>query len=139
MSKTNDELFDLAKKYVEEAERNAAANPTSEWIDIVIVEPNKKPYKKSIPNTLEAMQDIVGGWIEVVTLGSTKSGGRLSIILNEEGKLNDLPFNRRIVHFDILVGTFFITAYNMQGYNISLTDEECETFIRRFTPIEIYI
>jgi hypothetical protein len=140
MPKMNDDyLFELAKKVVEEAKANAAANPTSDHIQIVVVEPNKKPYKKLIPNKLESMNEIVGGYIEIVNLGKTKSGARLAITLNEEGKLCDLPFNRRIVDFDILVGAFFITAYNLQGDNISLSNDECEKLIRQFTPIEIYI
>lgn len=139
MLKNDFELINLARKFVEEADANAAKNPTSEHIKIVVVEPNRKPYRKDIPNTLEAMQDIVGGWIENVTIGETEKGARIGLVVNEEGKLIDLPFNRRIVHFDILVGTFFITAYNLQGDNVSLTEKECDQFIKRFTPLEIYI
>ena len=137
--KSNDELMELALHYVKAAEQDAQENPTSDSIQIVIVEPMKKPYKKTIPNTLEAMNEIVGGYIEIVRIGRTKTGAEMAITLNEEGKLIGLPFNRRIMKFDILVGTFFITAYNMVGDNISLPDEECEKLIRSFTPLEIYL
>ena len=63
----------------------------------------------------------------------------MAIVLNEEGKLEELPFNRHIVGFDILVGTFFITAYNLEGDNVSLTNEEVEKYIRTFSPIEVYL
>jgi hypothetical protein len=45
-SKTNDDLLKLAAEYVKAAEDNAAANPTSDLIQVVVVEPMTKPYKK---------------------------------------------------------------------------------------------
>lgn len=132
-------LMELARKYVEAAEENAALNPTSDSIQIVVVEPDRVPFALTIDNSLEAMQEIVGGYIENITVGKTEKGAQLGIVVNEEGKLIGLPFNRRIINFDILVGTFFITAYNLQGDNVSLSDEECAKIIRRFSPIEIYI
>ena len=55
-------LWDWHKKFVlPDAEQNAAVNPTSDSIQIVVVEPNMKPYKKIIPNKLDAMREIVGG------------------------------------------------------------------------------
>lgn len=139
MNREDEFLLELARKVVEEAEADALKNPTSAEIQIVVVEPNKKPYKKMMPNTLEAMNEIVGGYIEVLNIGKSKTGARVAITLNEEGKLMGLPVNRFIVGFDILVGTFFITAYNLEGDNISLSDQEANHFIKRFTPIEVYM
>lgn len=133
------DLMNMAAKFLKQADEQAAINPPTEEILVVIVEPMKKPYKKIIPNTLEAFNDIVGGYIEIVNIDRTKSGSSVAITLNEEGKLIGLPFNRRIVDFDVLVGTFFITAYNLQGDNVSLTEEEANRYIRRFAPIEVYI
>jgi hypothetical protein len=135
----NLELIEIAKKYIEEAEINAELNPTSDSIQVVIVEPHKKPYKAIIDNDLDAFQKIVGGYIENFFIGTTEKGARLAIVLNEEGKLEELPYNRHIVGLDILVGTLFITAYNLEGDNISLTDEEVEKYIRIFSPIEVYL
>lgn len=132
-------LLELARKYVDEAEENAAINPATPEILIVVVEPMKKPYKKVIPNTLDAMKEIVGGWIENVFIGKTEKNADVGIVLNEEGKLMNLPYNRRIIGFDILVGNFFITAYNRQGDNISLTDEEADFYIKRFTMIDVFL
>lgn len=133
------ELLKLAHEVVEEAEANAEQNPTSEEIQVVIVEPNKKPYKKMIPNTLAAMNDIVGGYIEIVRMGPTKTGAQLIITLNEEGKLLELPFNRKIAHFDFLVGTFFISATNFMGDNVSLDDETADQMIKTFSAVEVYL
>ena len=42
----------------------------------------------TIPNTLEALQEAVGGYIETVTLDNG-----VVLICNEEGKLRDMPYN----------------------------------------------
>lgn len=140
--RTEEELFDLARAYVEQAEKDAKANPTSNEIQVVVVEPMKKPYKKTIPNTLDAMNELVGGYIEIVRMGQTETGGSLAITLNEEGKLIGLPYNRRMIFrngSDVFVGTFFITAFNMQGDNITLTDEQCEVIMKKFKGMEVYL
>ncbi len=41
--------------------------------------------------TLEEMQALVGGYIHIVT----SSDGRHAVVVNEEGKLIGLPYNRR--------------------------------------------
>jgi hypothetical protein len=142
MKKSNDELIKLAKQYVEQAEQDAQVNPTSDEIQVVVVEPMKPPYKKYIPNTLESMNELVGGYIEIIRMGNTETGGNIAITLNEEGKLMNLPMNRMIFArngvADVFVGTFFITAFNMQGDNISLNDAECEKLIKRFKGMEVY-
>jgi hypothetical protein len=140
--RTEEELFDLARAYVEQAEKDAKANPTSTDIQVVVVEPMKLPYKKTIPNTLDAMNGIVGGYIEIVRMGQTVTGGSLAITLNEEGKIMNLPFNRRMIFkngSDVFVGTFFITAFNMQGDNVSLKDEECDVIMKKFRGMEVYL
>lgn len=71
---------------------------------ILVVEPGKIPYPADVPNTLKAMQSIVGGRIEVVYPYEEAVG----VVANEEGLL---PFNRRVGDNDSLVpivGTFFV-------------------------------
>lgn len=133
------DLLEIARKTVKEAEKNAEKNPTSDKIQVVVVEPQKKPYKMIIDNELEAFQKIVCGYIENVFIGETDKGARVGLVVNEEGKLQGLPLNRHLVGFDMLVGTFFITAYNMQGDNISLSDKEADYYIKRFQRIEVYL
>lgn len=132
-------LLEIARKTVTEADADAAINSTASEIQVVIVEPMKKPIKTIIPNQLDAFNKIVGGYIENIFIGKTKKGARVGIVLNEEGKIYKLPFNRKIINYDTLVGTFFITAYNLQGDNISLTDEEANFYIKRFSNIEVYL
>lgn len=143
INKEDAELFELARKAVAEAEANAAANPSSKKIKVVIVEPGRFPYKKLIDNSLDSFQAIVSGYIENLFIGRTKKDARVGIVLNEEGKLIGLPFNRTIFNKrnganDWLAGTVFITAYNGEGDNVSLTDAECDDYIRKFSSLDIY-
>ena len=135
----NLELIEIARKYVQEAEADAEKNPISEQLQIVVVEPFEKPYKLIIENDFEAFNKIVGGYVEIIPFARTKKGARVAIHLNEEGKIHELPFNRKLVGFDVLVGTFFITAFNLKGDYVSLTNEEAEKYIRIFSPTEIYL
>jgi hypothetical protein len=133
------ELFEIMQRVVKEADQNALENPTSDKIQVVIVEPLKKPYKKIIANALDDKEKIVGGYTEKIIIGKTATGARIGIVVNEEGKLQGLPLNRRLIGLDDLVGTFFITAYNMIGDNISLNDEEAEKMIKLFSTMEVYL
>lgn len=62
-------------------------------IQVLVVEPMKPCRVQEIPDTLEAMQAIVGGHIETVTPFTEP----VAIVCNEEGKLQDLPINRPLV------------------------------------------
>lgn len=98
-------------------------------IKVLIVEPNELPYEKEIPNTLEAKQNIVGGNIECTSLLDDDS---ISIICNEEGKIEGLPLNRFIGH-DIIAGTFIIAGDDYEnGDFISLTEEQIKKYKKRF-------
>ena len=57
-------------------------------INVLIKEPGKPCRPAKIPNRLKALQEIVGGYIEVVTITTDTA-----ILCNEEGLVNSLPFN----------------------------------------------
>ena len=103
-------------------------------IDVLIVEPNKLPYEKTIENTLEAKQEIVGGLIECTGLLKDSD---VSIICNEEGKIFGLPLNRDIGH-DIIAGTFIVAGVDYEsGEFISLTEEQKERYKNIFNEHSI--
>ena len=142
MQKTNDELLELAREHVKQKVEDAKHNVTSEMIQVVMVEPMKEPYKETIYNELDIFQKIVNGYIEIMTIGKTETGGFLALTMNEEGKLLNLPFNKRLVGkngTDMIVGTFFITAYNLEGENVTLTDRQCDKLIKKFKRLEVYL
>lgn len=60
-------------------------------IEVLMVEPGKRPYRTTIENTLEAMQQKVGGLIECVVLDE-----EAILVCNDEGKLIGMEGNRRL-------------------------------------------
>ena len=73
-------------------------------IRVLVVEPNKLPYEKVIPNRLKDKQNLVGGLIEYTRVDNDENS---LVICNEEGKILGLEWNREIGD-DIIAGTFFI-------------------------------
>lgn len=99
-------------------------------IKVLVVEPNEKPYETVIDNTLEAKQEIVGGYIEAVPLSESAE-----LICNDEGKLIGLPPNRRFGN-DIITGTFIIVGANESEDFCSLSDGDIEKYKEMFKEIE---
>ncbi|RSX50260.1 DUF3846 domain-containing protein [Bifidobacterium callimiconis] len=108
-------------------------------INAIIVEPGRPPRAAEIPDTLEAKQHIVDGYIESVPIADD-----VSLYCNEEGKLNGLPLNRALHDrngdiYEIIAGTFLITGYNPStGEDESLNDEQTEHYTRMFTHSETF-
>lgn len=81
-------------------------------IKVLLVEPEKYPKEIVIDDSLEAMQEVVGGDIEEYM----PYDDDVAIICNEEGKMRGLPLNRAVYMqdndkkemVDIICGKFFI-------------------------------
>lgn len=73
-------------------------------IKAVVKKPGEACRVKQISNTLESLQKLVGGYIQTVHWVDG-----MVIICNEEGKLQNLPFNIRL-RDDIIVGTLVIVG-----------------------------
>ena len=103
---------------------------------ILLKKVGKEPKIMNIENTLEAKQEIVGGYIECVYLPNDDS---VVLICNEEGKLSELPLNRALRGdyggvYDIIAGTFLIVWLGEEDF-CSLSDEYIKKFSDRFkTP-----
>ena len=103
-------------------------------IDVLFVEPNKLPIKKTIDDTLKSMQELVGGRIEYVNLPDCED---VFIICNEEGKMLGLPLNREIGS-DIIAGNFFIVGNNEElGETCSLTQQQIDKYTEYFNDESI--
>ena len=100
-----------------------------ENLRILMVEPHKAPYEASVPHELTAMQQTVGGLIEVV-----RNGDGTLLVCNEEGKLLGMEGNRRIPG-DVLAGPFFVVGDAGETFR-SLTEEELVRYKNRFAEIE---
>ena len=97
-------------------------------LTVLIVEPGKPAYVKTIDHTLESLQTEVGGFIEPVYCFEDP----VVILCNEEGKLKGLPRNRGLFDadgnlYDILQGTFLVIGVDESDF-ISLTEEQVERY-----------
>lgn len=100
-------------------------------LTIIRIKPLCTPEVITIPDTLDALHQEVGGYIETVFISSTAV-----IIVNEEGKLQGLPPNRKF-YGDILVGNILIVGRRGEEL-ISLTPEQIAQYTNQFdTPEHI--
>lgn len=81
----------------------------NEKITVLLVEPGKYPKPIEIEDTLEAMQEVVGGDIEEYM----PFDDEVAIICNEEGKMNGSELNRVVYSkdkqiLDVIAGKFFV-------------------------------
>ena len=95
----------------------------------VIKDPGERPIVASIPNTLEALQKAVDGYIETVTIASN-----LVLICNEEGRLLDLPDNCTVCGVSF-VGSILAAGVNRDTF-ISLTPDQIRTVKYLFNGLE---
>lgn len=117
-----------------------------ETVEILVIKQDEKPIRKTIPNTLEAKQHEVGGYIEPFGL---KNGA--TIYCNEEGKLGRWTLNRAFRAYDLddragsqivemMAGTFFISGFDPEsGEDASLTEEQFDHWAKRFHSPEILV
>ena len=71
--------------------------------------PGCEPELIDIDNTLAALQQEVGGYIETVSIAD------VVIVCNEEGRLCGLPYNCRFVGVDF-VGTILVVGRNKDEF-----------------------
>ena len=101
-------------------------------ITVVLCEPGKRAQVVEIENTLEAMQRTVGGLIEAIYTDHDY----VCLIVNEDGKLLDLPMNRAIyvgdTIADIIMGSFFVAAFDDDGNFMSLNDDQIKRYEKQY-------
>lgn len=108
-------------------------------ITVLMVEPEKTAYAYKLENKLEAFQVAVGGLIETTSVQEEN----LVAVCNEEGKAENLPFNRVLtdennVPYDVIAGTFFVAGIDDEGNFRSLTLKELKTMKKRFMQPETF-
>lgn len=108
---------------------------------IVVVEPKRVPKVIEINDTLEAMQKIVGGIIQPLYPFEDE----VALIVNDEGKLLELPMNRELrnedgVCYDIVCGTFFIVGAPADcDHFTSLTEDQVQRYSLLFAMPRIFL
>ena len=110
-------------------------------MQVVVVEPKKKPVVQDIGSDLESMQRIVGGFIQAIYPFEEP----VALICNEEGKLLNLPLNRALRDdkgnvYDIISGTFFVCAAPPNSDHFAgLTDQQVKMYMERFSMPEMFL
>lgn len=107
-------------------------------LTVLIVEPNKEPYIKTIPAGLESLQKEVGGLIQAVYPWEEE----VALICNDEGKLLGLPLNRFLRDwqgqvYDVIAGTFLIVGLSDDDFT-SLSWLDRDWLTRYFSAPESY-
>ena len=110
-------------------------------MQVVVVEPKKKPMVQDIDAGLESMRKIVGGSIQAIYPFDEP----VALICNEEGKLLNLPLNRALrddegIVYVIISGTFFVCAAPPNSEHFAgLTDQQVKTYMERFAMPEMFL
>lgn len=102
-------------------------------IRVLKVEPGQAPVAITMPNTLKAFQEAVGGLIECLGLG-----GGACLICNEEGKLLGLPGNRWLEN-DPIAGTFLVVGDDGSGAFSSLSDAILQQYAEQFAVPDLFM
>lgn len=86
--------------------------------------------EKEIDNSLKALQNEVGGYIEIPSFSRKLSENNIDMIINEEGKVNRLQPQLAIYQdnkiVDVICGNIIFASANEDGETIGLTDEQIE-------------
>lgn len=98
-----------------------------------------EPYTKEIPIGLKALQNEVGGNIQVVYPFAEPVG----LICNEEGKNEGMELNRALYDaegnmYDIIAGTFILAGLTDDNFG-SLDKEQIKQFSKRFAKPEMFV
>ena len=108
-------------------------------ITVLIVEPSKEPYVKTISSDLKSLQQEVGGYIQTIYPWEDP----VAVICNDDGKLNGLALNRALRDeeghiYDVIAGTFIIAGLSDDNF-ASLSSKEIEKFSKLFELPEIFM
>lgn len=90
---------------------------------VIYKAPGGKPEIRDIPNTLEELQESVGGYIESCTFATNAT-----VICNEEGRLRGLPYNCRFLGVDF-VGPILVVG--IEGDEFTDLDPETMGLLMR--------
>lgn len=109
-----------------------------EKLTVLLIEPGCYPKTIEIEPGLKALQRAVGGWVETVYPWEDKA----AIIVNEEGKLEQLPLNRALRTnegeiYDITAGNMLIVGLGIDNF-ASLTPEQLRHYEALFHQPETF-
>ncbi len=103
-------------------------------MSVLIVELGKPPREATIDDTLQSMQDIVGGYIQALYPFDNADA---ALVCNDEGKLMGLQPNRPLRDdtgkvYDIVCGTFFMVGVRGDSF-CSLSKDQIDLYRKTFS------
>ena len=110
------------------------AKPEDNKLTVLLVPVGKTPRVVRIDDELEAMQDLVGGYIEEYMPFEDE----VALVCNEEGKMHGLDLNRAIYSengeiMDIIAGDFFVCYAPIESENFqSLPNDLMAKYEKKF-------
>ena len=109
-------------------------------ITVLVVEPEKKPYVKSIASGLASLQHEVGGYIQAVYPWEDDP---CAIICDEDGKLKSNQYNRVLRDedgdiYDVIAGTFLVVGLGKETFD-SLEAKYIRKYSELFAIPELFI
>jgi hypothetical protein len=100
---------------------------TKKTVRVIYIPVGSDPLVRDIEPTLDAMQALVGGYIEYV--GLRRHPG-LDLVCNEEGKLKRLKPNVILVdNDDVVMGDCFLVRTDDEGEAASVTKADIESLV----------
>ncbi|MBQ3935410.1 MAG: DUF3846 domain-containing protein [Clostridia bacterium] len=106
------------------------ADSEEKGIRMLVLEPGKTPYEKTVSDELKSLQTEVGGLIEI----TYPFDDNAIVIGNEEAKLIGMEGNRRI-NGSVYAGPLLIAGDDGRGGMTDLTDEQVKKYSDMFqTP-----
>lgn len=99
----------------------------------LLIKPEINPKVVDINSNLESLQEMVGGYVEVIYPYSDK----VAVLLDEEGRFKGKQSNRTIIadselSYGAVVGDFLVVGIDGEDF-ISLSDELLEKYSDRFS------
>lgn len=108
-------------------------------ITVLVIEPEKTPYVKSIPSGLASLQWEVGGYIQAIYPWEDDP---CCIVCDEDGKLKRSPYNRVLRDedgdiYDVIAGTFLIVGLGNENF-VSLESKYIQKHSELFAVPELF-
>ena len=110
-----------------------------EMLNVLVVEPEKAPYVKSIPSGLASLQKEVGGYIQAIYPWEDDP---CCIVCDEEARLKNSPYNRVLRDedgdiYDVVSGTFLIVGLGDDNFT-SLESRCIQRYSELFSVPELF-
>lgn len=121
-------------------EENQTADANKEGgMTVLVVEPLKPAYLKTISGDLKSLQKEVGGLIDA----TYPFEDRVAVVLNDKGKLDCLMPNRGLYDnagnlYDIVAGTFLVVGLGEESF-CSLNEEMAAKYLEKYKVPEMVV